>query len=221
MGVEKRCPRALWDARCENCNQFRSSAPHWWGTANPAARVPHTRAARTSRPYPPPGHVSVGFVCEYQPDRAKIDRVRAHGAHESAPGRSIFLPISQKVPRPPSTAPRRRKAVISTCALRAPRDGLKRLRSPCPRAGPPQRVSPTTSSCLGAASLAEEFGRARIRGMHDSGEFHCLGGGRSPDEKVAAERFWHVAAGNRRRAPIAGSAAANAGRTGSLGRRHP
>ena len=89
--------------------EFRSTAPHWWGTANPAARVPHTRAARTSRPYQPPGHVSVGFVCEYQPDRAKIDVVRAHGAHESAPGRSIFLPISQKVPRPPSTAPNAEK----------------------------------------------------------------------------------------------------------------
>ena len=62
-------------------------------------------------------------------------------------------------------------------------------------------MPPTTSSCLGGASLAEEFGRARIRGKHDSGEFHCLGGGRSPDEKVAAERFWHVAAGNRRRGP--------------------
>ena len=57
-----------------------ASIPHWWGTANPAARVPHTRAARTIRPYQPPGHVSVGFVCEYQPDRAKIDLVRAHGA---------------------------------------------------------------------------------------------------------------------------------------------
>ena len=48
-----------------------------------------------------------------------------------------------------------------------------------------------------------------------------MGGGRPPDEKEAAERFWHVAAVIEHRGPLTGSGAANAGRTGSLAHRRP